>query len=98
MSLERSLVMYLFLKYIKQSYCFGLCNLVFGIYYNVVDNYSYYYDAYNYDRDLVYPEEVDNVTKESIVSAWLDEVKIMSHIRTFGPDLEEDYILVHCYW
>ena len=35
-------------------------NLVFGIYYNVVDNYSYYYDAYNYDRDLIYPEEVDN--------------------------------------
>ena len=45
-----------------------------------------------------HPEEVDNVTKDSLVSAWLDEVKIMSHIRTFGPDLEEDFVLVHCYW
>lgn len=36
-------------------------NLVGSIYINLVDNgYSYYYDNYSYERDLIYPEEVDN--------------------------------------
>ena len=33
-------------------------NLVGSIYINLVDNgYSYYYDNYSYERDLIYPEE-----------------------------------------
>lgn len=36
-------------------------NLVGSIYINLVENgYSYYYDNYSYERDLIYPEEVDN--------------------------------------
>lgn len=36
-------------------------NLVGSIYINIVNNgYSYYYDNYSYERDLIYPEEVDN--------------------------------------
>ena len=35
--------------------------LVGSLYINLVDNgYSYYYDNYSYERDLIYPEEVDN--------------------------------------
>ena len=35
--------------------------LVGSLYINLVDNgYSYYYDNYSYERDLMYPEEVDN--------------------------------------